>query len=409
MACVTCLHASANDECRDERVKISGRKLFVTVASAMCVILALVIAGRWHRRQSGVAVDQPRKVGVVPVGVKDVPVYVEAPGTVTPMQTVVVHTQVSGTLTAIRFHEGQHVKAGDILATIDDRAFKAQVMAATGTLQRDQALLDNAHADLERDRALVKIGSVTRQQLDTQAALVKQYEGAVKADTGSLGNLQVQLGYTRVLAPIDGVAGLRAVDAGNLVQPTDANGIVTLTSLAPTSVKFAVPEDDLSRVLAAEQESRSGQPLSVDAFDRSSHTVLARGWLDAIDSLIDVSTGTVMMRAIFDDPGHRLFPNQFVNVRLQLYTLHQVEVVPTRAIQHGTRGDYVYIEQAGKAVRKTIVAGPTAGDDTVVLDQARGTSPLPSKAVVISDGADALDDGVAVSLSESANATGGTR
>lgn len=312
--------------------------MFLTVSAATVIVVCAVLAVRWRHSLVVSAPDGTHTVTTRLVQRRDVPVWLEALGTVTPLNTVVVRAQVSGTLTGLHFAEAQTVRAGDVLATIDDRALQAQVNAAEGSLGRDQALLENARRDLARDRQLLAIGSVNQQQFDTQEALVRQYEGTFRADKGTLDNLVVQWGFTKVRSPIDGRTGLRAVDVGNYVQPGDSSGIVTLTSISPTSVKFAVPEDDLSRILSA--HDRAGdEALSVLAYDRAGTALLARGKIDAVDNQVDLNTGTVMMRALFDDSAHRLYPNQFVNVRLQLDTLRGAQVVPTRAIQHGSQGD----------------------------------------------------------------------
>ena len=376
-------------------LKIAAQKVFQIVTLVVVALIVLALAARWHRRQVASAPDSARAVTAQPVRRRDVPVWLQALGTVTPLNTVIVRAQVAGTLTGVHFREAQIVHVGDVLATIDDRSLQAQVTSAAGSLERDQALLANARRDLERDHALIGIGSLNQQQLDTQIALVRQYQGTVKADQGSLDNLRVQLGFTQVRAPIDGRAGLRAVDAGNYVQPSDSAGIVTLTSLSPTSVKFAVSEDDLASILAM-REQNGDAPLVVQAYDRAGTTLLETGTLDAINNQVDTSTGTVMMRAIFDDVTHRLYPNQFVNVRLQLKTLRNAQVVPTRAIQHGSQGDYVYIDEQGKAAVRGVRVGPSDGDDSVVLPYQGAASALHDNDVVVVEGADSIDAGVRV-------------
>lgn len=362
----------------------------------LVLLVALVVLRRHHHDASPPATDA-RPVRTVAVGTRDVPVYLDAIGTVTPTHTVVVRTQVAGALTSVRFREGQAVHVGDVLATIDDRALKAQVQSSEGALERDQAVLANARADLRRFQGLVKIGSVTQQQVDTQAAQVRQYEGTLKADRGTLANLQVQLGYTQVVAPIAGIAGLRAVDAGNQVQPGDSSGIVTLTTLAPITVKFAVAEDNLSTLAAALERGS----VPVQLFDREGHVRLADGVVVAVDNQVDASTGTVMVRARFANAQHALFPNQFVRVRARVDVLPHALVLPTRAIQHGDRYDYVYLDIAGTAVLRKLRSGAVDGDDTVVLNVA---DDAPGEAIkagdrVITDGADALDQGMPVSAS----------
>ncbi|TGW15273.1 efflux RND transporter periplasmic adaptor subunit [Stenotrophomonas maltophilia] len=323
------------------------------------------------------------------IAVRDVPVFLNAVGTVTPSTTVTVRAQVQGTLASINFREGQVVARGDLLATIDDRALRAQLETAEGALLRDRAQLANARRDLDRTRALVDIGSASRQQLDTQETAVRQAEGIVKADLGSVGNLRVQLSYTRITAPIDGVVGLRAVDPGNLVQPGDANGVATLASISPTTVKFALPVDQLSRVLNAQRHGA----VRVDALDRDGGNVLAEGTLEAVDNRVDAATGTVMLRARFDDSEHRLFPNQFVSARVHL-------VVPLSAIRSGNQGAYVFIINDGKAHLQNVMTGPTLNGQSVIVAEAI----KPGMQVAV-DGIDALDDGAAVRVVTSSSRT----
>lgn len=363
------------------------------VASMALVAVALLAIVAWihHRHAAPAPVEPPRVVATAPVALRDVPVYVSAIGTVTPTQTVTVRTQVGGTLTGLSFREGQVVSAGDVLATIDDRALRAQVLAAEGALQRDEAALRNAQADLVRYQALVKIGSVTQQQVDTQAAAVAQAQGTVLSDRGQRDNLAVQLGYTKVTAPIAGVTGLRAVDVGNLVSPSDTDGIVTLATVSPISVKFAVTEDELGQVLAA---MHAGE-VPVDLSDRAGKA-LASGVLEAVDNRVDTTTGTVTVRALFPNTDRALYPNQFVNARLRVAVLHGASVLPSRAIQRGAHGAFVYTVVQGKAVMRTVTTGPTDGDASVITPSSGGAAWRAGEPVVVS-GADALTDGARVS------------
>lgn len=321
------------------------------------------------------------------IAVRDVPVFLSAVGTVTPSTTVIVRSQVQGTLVSVHFREGQTVARGDLLATVDDRALRAQLETAEGTLLRDRAQLANARRDLDRTRALVEIGSASRQQLDAQETAVQQAEGIVKADSGSVDNLRVQLGYTRITAPIGGVVGLRAVDLGNLVQPGDPNGVVTLASVSPTTVKFALSIDQMSRVLNARLQG----PVRVDALDRDGGEVLAEGSLEAIDNRVDAATGTVMLRARFDDAGHGLFPNQFVSARVHLQTLKKAMVVPLSAIRYGNQGAYVFTIKGDKAHLQNVTAGPSLDGQSVVTAEAL----KPGMQIAV-NGIDALEDGVTV-------------
>ncbi|MFG8572515.1 efflux RND transporter periplasmic adaptor subunit [Pseudomonas aeruginosa] len=367
--------------------------LFTLLLVVIVLLVGLLVRHR-HTNQGDENVS--RVVRTAAIAVRDVPVFLNAVGTVTPSTTVTVRAQVQGTLASINFREGQVVARGDLLATIDDRALRAQLETAEGALLRDRAQLANARRDLDRTRALVDIGSASRQQLDTQETAVRQAEGIVKADLGSVGNLRVQLSYTRITAPIDGVVGLRAVDPGNLVQPGDANGVATLASISPTTVKFALPVDQLSRVLNAQRHGA----VRVDALDRDGGNVLAEGTLEAVDNRVDAATGTVMLRARFDDSEHRLFPNQFVSARVHLETLDKALVVPLSAIRSGNQGAYVFIINDGKAHLQNVMTGPTLNGQSVIVAEAI----KPGMQVAV-DGIDALDDGAAVRVVTSSSRT----
>lgn len=356
--------------------------------TVLLVALALVAVLRVRHRDAGKTdTDVARVVSTTAIAARDVPVFLNAVGTVTPSATVTVRAQVQGTLTSVNFKEGQVVARGDLLATIDDRALRAQLATAEGALLRDRAQLANARRDLERMRALVDIGSASRQQVDAQETAVQQAEGMVRADVGSVDNLRVQLSYTRIAAPIDGVVGLRAVDPGNLVQPGDAHGVVTLASVSPTTVKFALPVSQLPHVLEAQRRGA----VQVDALDRDGGEVLGEGSLEAIDNRVDDATGTVMLRARFDDPEHRLFPNQFVSVSVRVQTLRNAMVVPLSAIRYGNHGAHVFMVHDKKARLQNVRAGPTLDNQSVI--ESKMLKPGMQLAI---DGIDALEDGAAV-------------
>ncbi|MFJ3076730.1 efflux RND transporter periplasmic adaptor subunit [Pseudomonas sp. NPDC087029] len=348
----------------------------------MLVLLACWWWSRPAHLQRPAAAGEP--VAAVAVAVQDVPVYIDALGTVTPSRSVSVSTQVNGILATVEFQEGQAVRQGQVIARIDDRAIKAQLAQARGVLAHDQAVLDNARRDLARFRELIKAGSVSQQTLDTQASTVEQLAGTVAADQGAVQNLEVQLGYCTITSPVDGVVGLRQVDPGNYVSTTSTTPIAVITQMRPATVVFAVPEDDLGKIHQAQVQG----PVSVLAFDRDKRVLLATGTLLALDNQVDTSTGTVKVKARFDTAGNALFPNQFVNARLKADTLQQVPVVPTRAIQHGSQGDFVFIAQGAKAQLRKVRSGPASGELTAILEQ--GVRPGEQ---VITEGADKLDDG----------------
>ncbi|MFJ2283319.1 efflux RND transporter periplasmic adaptor subunit [Pseudomonas sp. NPDC087803] len=330
-------------------------------------------------------------VAVVAVKLQDVPVYIDALGTVTPTRSVTVISQVDGILSSVEFEEGQQVHKGQVIARIDDRALKAQLQVAKGTLMHDQALLANAVRDLARYRELIKVGSTTQQTLDTQASLVQQLQGTVASDQGSVQNLEVQLSYCTITSPVDGVVGLRQVDPGNYVTTTSTTGIAVITQMTPATVVFAVPEDDLGAI----NQAMAKGAVTVLAYDRNKHNLLATGKLLALDNQVDTSTGTIKVKAQFDDAGKALFPNQFVNARLKADTLSQVSVVPTRAVQHGSKGDFVFVvvDPGNKVSLRNIKTGPATGDVSAVLDNG-----VKAGEQVVTEGADKLDDGSAVKV-----------
>jgi multidrug efflux system membrane fusion protein len=325
--------------------------------------------------------------------VADLPLTVSALGTVTPLAMVTVRTQVAGQLQQIGFTEGQRVQQGDFLAQIDPRPFQATLDQMQGQLMRDQALLKNAQIDLARYQLLVKQDSIARQQLDTQTALVAQYQGTVRADQGQVDAAKVNLSYTRITAPIAGRVGLRQVDAGNYVQTSDPNGIVVITQMQPISVIFTVPEDNLPEI---RRRLHDGAELAATALDRAASRLLATGRLSTIDNQIDTTTGTIKLRAEFANDDEALFPNQFVNVELLVDTLKGAVTVPSSAVQRGAPGTFVYVIKPDSTVAmRPVTVGPSTADRVAVL---KG---LAAGEQVVVDGADKLRDGAAVTVAGS--------
>ncbi|MFT3814057.1 MAG: MdtA/MuxA family multidrug efflux RND transporter periplasmic adaptor subunit [Acidovorax sp.] len=346
--------------------------------------------GRFSAMGPGGGQAQPVSVGVVRR--EDVRVMVSAIGTMNARATAVVRTKVSGELKALRFKEGDEVKAGQVLAEIDPRSYQAAFNQAQGNLLRDQALLKNARLDLQRYQALKAQDSIASQQVDTQAALVRQYEGTVASDQGSVDAAKLQLDYTKVVAPISGRLGLRQADLGNVVNPADTNGIVTITQVRPIDAVFALPEASLG---AVRERLAAGATLPVELWDREQKQPLAKGRLGALDNTIDTTTGTIKVKAAFANEDGKLFPNQFVNVKLQVNTLEHALTVPTTAVQN----NYVYLVQKdGTVTQRRIRVGVTDGDRTSVQPQG---GELAEGDQVVTDGIDRLREGAKVAVIDS--------
>jgi multidrug efflux system membrane fusion protein len=343
-------------------------------------------------------------VGVATAEKADIPVVLDALGTVTAAATATVRPQVSGVLQKILFSEGQLVKAGQVLATIDPRAFEMALLQASGQRQRDEAQLDSAKVTLARFKTLLAQDSIARQEVDTQAALVKQLEGTVMTDRAAEGVARLNLSYTQVKAPITGRVGLRVVDLGNLVGSGDANGIAVITQLSPIDVEFAVPQDQVPDLQARVHE---GAALPAVALDRTRTSQLATGKFSALDNQVDVQTGTVRAKARFANADQKLFPSQFVNLRLEVRNIKDAVVVPVTALRHGSTGDFVYVLNAAD---KTVALRPvTRGQATV--DKVQVATGLQAGEQVITEGADRLKDGAKVTLpgDKPAGAGGGRR
>jgi multidrug efflux system membrane fusion protein len=386
----------------DEPMPRRGRVLWWVIA-AVIVLAAIVAFARYRASSTAVPTGgrfgtAPLSVGVAQVRTGDVPITINALGNVTPLATVTVHPQITGPLVKVAFVEGQTVKAGDLLAQIDPRPYQAALDQAQAQLKRDEALLANAKVDLERYKTLLAQNSISDQTYATQRATVAQDEATVASDRAAAEAAQLNLSYCRITSPVAGLVGLRQVDIGNLMQ-ANTTEIVVVTQMQPMSVLFAVPEDSLRDIL---QHLRSGQKLQVDAYDRSLTSKIASGTLSNADNQIDMTTGTLKLRALFDNSKFELFPNQFVNVRLLLDTLHNVIVVPGAAIQQGASGSYVYALTDNSTVKlRAVTTGPGAGDLISVK------SGLQAGETVVVDGADQLRDGARVIVPGATGASGG--
>ena len=321
---------------------------------------------------------------------RDLRVIQPAIGTIQALNTAVVRTRVEGELRAIHFKEGQAVASGQLLAEIDPRSYEVQLAQAEGQLARDQAQWVNAQIDLARYRDLASRDSIARQQVDTQEALVKQLAGTIRVNQASVDNARLMLSYTRITAPISGQVGLRQIDLGNIVRPGDASGLVTITQTQPISVVFAIPEAALPRLRAG---MRGTDRPNVEAWDREQRTRLAVGTVSSLDNAIDPATGTIRVKAQFDNLDGALYPNQFVNVRLQLDLLAAATVVPTSSLQRGASGSFVYRVGEDSAVSvRTVEVVATEGDWSAVRGQ------LVQGDRVVTDGADRLREGARVEI-----------
>ena len=336
--------------------------------------------------KKGAARTIPVSVATAKTG--DLGVYITGLGTVTPIATVTVRSRVDGQIINVAFREGQLIHEGDLLVEIDPRPFQVQLMQAEGQLAKDEAALANAKIDLERYKVLIEQDAIPRQQLDTQVATVNQDEAALKSDRAQVESAKLNLTYSRITAPVSGRVGLRLVDIGNMVHATDPNGIVVITQLQPITVLFTIPAD---RLPVVEQQLGSGRRLVTDAYDRDLKNKLATGWLLAVDNQVDQTTGTVRMKASFPNEKNELFPNQFVNARLQGDTLKGTVLVPTAAIQRSPQATFVYIVKPDSTVdTRNVEVQLTEGDDTALKS---GISPGD---VVVTDGVDKLQPGTPV-------------
>ncbi|MGX9717871.1 efflux RND transporter periplasmic adaptor subunit [Janthinobacterium lividum] len=338
-------------------------------------------------------------VGVATAVKSDLPVVLDALGTVTAASTVTVRPQVSGILKELKFKEGGMVKAGQVVAQIDPAQFEMALMQATGQRQRDEAQLENARLTLKRYQTLLGQDSIARQDVDTQAALVKQLEGTVMTDRAAEGTARLNLGYTKVVSPISGRAGLKVVDIGNLVSTGDTGGVVVVTQLSPIDVEFSVPQD---KVQTIQERLNGGAPLAALALDRTRTHTLDKGSLSALDNQVDVQTGTVRAKARYTNDKMALFPSQFVNVRLELGNITGAVLVPVTALRHSNNGDFVYVLKADKTVTVRMVTRGQATTDMVEI-----RAGLEAGEQVITEGADRLKEGAKVTLAGDKPAMGG--
>ena len=369
---------------------MSGPRKRISITVALVILtFAAFAALKLHAgpvRRAPPEMTTPVRVGTAKIA--DVPVYLSAIGSVLANYTATVTSRVDGVLEAVYFTEGQKVEKGQLLAQIDPRAYQATLQQYQGALEENKALLHSARLTLDRYRQLYASDSLARQDLDSQIATVGQYEGAVKTDQAQIDSARLNLQYARITAPIAGYAGLRLTDPGNMVHSTDTTGIVTLTQSQPIAVTFSLPEANLQDVLP---QLRQGQALPVEVYDRQRSRLLAKGTVKFISNEIDSTTGSVKLKAMFGNADGQLYPNQFVNVKLQTGTLTHAVIVPSAAIQLGNDGSFLYQVNANATVsRKKVSVGPTHGDWVVV------NGGLAPGSRVVTAGIDHLHDGARV-------------
>jgi membrane fusion protein, multidrug efflux system len=369
--------------------------LFTGAYVAYRWIFAPQPSGARHNQQA-----PAQSVGAATIGKGNIRVIVNALGTVTPIATVTVQTQIDGQLMEVGYTEGQLVKKGDFLAQIDPRPYELLQAQYEGQLARDQGLLAQAQVDLARYQKLAEQNSIARQQYEDQIYIVQQDQGTVKLDQAQVDQEKLNVLYCHIVSPVTGRIGLRLVDPGNYVQTSNSTGLAVVTQLQPITVIFPIPEDDLSDIVP---QLNAGGTFEVEAYDRANVKLLATGRVIALDSQIDTTTGTVKVRAQFDNPDLALFPNQFVNAQLLVKTLTDVVTVPTAAVQRGAPGAYVYVINANDTVSvRPITIGPTDGPLAAV------TSGLSAGERVVVDGTDRLRDGARVTVPTAGNAAPAT-
>ncbi len=371
-------------------------------------VAVVIVGGAWWWQRGGAtsgakaggdAASRPVTVSTAAARQGDIGIYLNALGTVTPVYTVTVTSRVQGEITQVYYREGQMVRKGDPLIEIDPRPYQAALTQVEGQLAHDQAVLTEAKIDLERYKQALNRNAIAKQQYDDQEQVVLQDEGTVKNDEGQLANAKVNLVYAHIASPIAGRVGLRLVDPGNIVQANSTTSLVVITQLQPITVIFSIAEDHLAQI---QQQLLKGKKLTVDAFDREGSKKLASGTLLTLDNVIDPTTGTLKLKAIFDNQDNALFASQFVNVKLLVDTQHDMTLIPTPAIQRNAQGAYVYaIKSDQTASLRTITPGTTDGSMTAV----QGVEP---QEVVAVNGFDKLLDGAKVAIRTSASGSGGT-
>jgi len=370
------------------------RRWQVMVPVGLALVIAATLAYRSMAAGRARPAPAPRAVPVVVSAVRqgDVQVTLSGLGSVVPTDAVTIHSRVDGQLMLVKFREGQAVRQGDLLMQIDPRPYEVQLLQAEGQLAKDEAALKNARADLQRYQTLTREGILPQQQLDTQVSTVDQAAAAVKSDQAGVASAKLNLVYCNITAPVSGVAGLRLVDPGNMVHASDATGLVVITPVSPINVVFSIPADHIQHVLA---NSKDVQRLKVEAYDRDFTKILATGALLAVDNQVDPTTGTVRLKAEFANKDGALFPNQFVNAKLQTDTLHGALTVPAAAVQRSPKGSYVYALKPDNTVEERAVEILLTEGDTIALKAG-----LRAGEKVVVDGLDKLRTGTLVAATD---------
>jgi multidrug efflux system membrane fusion protein len=369
------------------------RRLYLAGTAAIAAVAIGLVVFSWPDRHAADSKASPAviapSVSVATVTKSDLPIVLQALGTVTPVSTVAIKSQISGYLSEVAFKEGQMVRKGEFLAQIDPRPYEASLAQFQGQLLRDQSLLRNARLDLARYQRLIAQDSTSRQTVDTASATVSQYEGIIQSDQAQIDMQKLNLIYCHIVAPTDGLLGLRQIDAGNFVQASDPGGLVLVTQIQPISIIFTVPQTRLDAIL---KRRAAGATVPVSAYDSEDASSLATGTLETIDNQIDTSTGTVKLRALFPNQDRALFPNQFVNAHVLVDVVQDALTIPTAAVRSGMPGTYVYAVRADHTVAMTVITTGAASDGrTMVL------SGLALGDQVVVDGIDRLNDGMKVS------------
>jgi multidrug efflux system membrane fusion protein len=389
-----------------ERVKIQAEPVLRRVKSVSPrwrwgIVVVLLILWGIHVHNANVRAHAKKKTGpavpiaVAPAHLGDMPVFLDGLGSVTAYYNVTVRSRVDGQLMSVPVREGQYVKTGDILAEIDPRPYQAALDQAIGQLAKDQAMLDNAKVDLQRYKDLIAQAAIPEQQLATQAATVEQLIGTVKSDQAAVESAKLNVTYSHITSPINGRVGLRLVDPGNMIHATDVNGLLVVTQLQPITVVFTLPEDNIPKVM---QKWHAGTALTVDAYNRDKTVKLATGHLATVDNEIDPNTGTLKLKAVFDNEENTLFPNQFVNARLLLDTRHNQVIIPAVAIQRGSQGAFLFVVKTSTttgapiAEMRTVTVGLTEGNDASI------DAGVQAGDSVVIDGADKLQPGSPVAI-----------